>query len=50
MLYSDNYFILQISGLVKSIRMLADMGEPIGQILKKTEVETSYIIMFITNW
>lgn len=39
MLFSDGYYILQITGLAKSMRMLADMQEPIGQILKKTEVE-----------
>lgn len=31
-------FLMQISSLAKSIRVLADMEEPIGRILKKTEV------------
>ncbi|KAK8570635.1 hypothetical protein V6N13_103039 [Hibiscus sabdariffa] len=33
-----NHFVLQIAALAKSIRVIADMEEPIGRILKKTEV------------
>ncbi|KAF8402980.1 hypothetical protein HHK36_011073 [Tetracentron sinense] len=32
------HYILQISSLAKSIRVLADMEEPIGRVLKKTEL------------
>ncbi|KAF9591259.1 hypothetical protein IFM89_003210 [Coptis chinensis] len=35
---------LQISGLAKSIRVLADMEEPIGQILKRTELADGLIL------
>lgn len=31
-------FIMQIPGLSKSIRVLADIEDPIGHVLKKTEV------------
>lgn len=34
----DRVHILQISGLAKSIRTLAEMDEPVGQVLKRTEV------------
>ncbi|KAK4270367.1 hypothetical protein QN277_023409 [Acacia crassicarpa] len=34
----------KISGLAKSLRMLADMEEPIGQILKKTELADKLIL------
>ncbi|KAF7845453.1 delta-1-pyrroline-5-carboxylate synthase-like isoform X2 [Senna tora] len=34
----------KLSGLVKSVRMLADMEEPIGQILKKTELADKLIL------
>ncbi|KAE9611073.1 putative glutamate-5-semialdehyde dehydrogenase, Glutamate 5-kinase [Lupinus albus] len=33
-----------ISGLVKSVRMLADMEEPVGQILKRTELADNLIL------
>ncbi|PPR86781.1 hypothetical protein GOBAR_AA33915 [Gossypium barbadense] len=41
--YENTSFIrlisfLQISGLAKSIRVLADMEDPIGQVLKRTEI------------
>ncbi|CAL0324436.1 unnamed protein product [Lupinus luteus] len=35
---------LQISGLVKSVRRLADMEEPVGQILKRTELADNLIL------
>ncbi|RYR26565.1 hypothetical protein Ahy_B02g060824 isoform B [Arachis hypogaea] len=42
---SDHCFcILQISTLVRSVRMLADMEEPIGQILKRTELADKLIL------
>lgn len=31
-------FIMQIASLSKSIRVLADIDDPIGRVLKKTEV------------
>ena len=35
-------YILQVSTLAKAIRVLASMEEPIGQVLKRTEVRNSY--------
>ncbi|MCL7044903.1 hypothetical protein MKW94_018356 [Papaver nudicaule] len=44
-LYCDSvHFTLQISSLAKSIRVLASMEEPIGQVLKKTELADGLIL------
>lgn len=37
-----HYYCIQISSLAKSIRLLADMEEPIGCVLKKTEVKWAF--------
>ncbi|OIW01013.1 hypothetical protein TanjilG_14196 [Lupinus angustifolius] len=39
----------KISGLVKSVRMLADMEEPVGQILKRTELADNLILEKISS-
>ncbi|KAK8514799.1 hypothetical protein V6N12_057695 [Hibiscus sabdariffa] len=39
-----NHFVLQIAALAKSIRVIADMEEPIGRILKKTELADGLIL------
>ncbi|KAG8374348.1 hypothetical protein BUALT_Bualt11G0122400 [Buddleja alternifolia] len=41
---SKNFKFFQISSLAKSIRTIADMEEPIGQILKKTEIAEGLIL------
>lgn len=41
-LFDLGFCIFQISSLVKSVRLLANMEEPIGQILKRTEVKAPY--------
>lgn len=33
----------QISALANSVRKLADMEEPIGRVIKKTEVKAIYV-------
>ncbi|OVA15569.1 Aspartate/glutamate/uridylate kinase [Macleaya cordata] len=38
------YCVSQISGLAKSVRVLADMEEPIGQVLKRTELADGLIL------
>ncbi|KAK8688853.1 hypothetical protein V6N13_087591 [Hibiscus sabdariffa] len=41
---SRKIFVLQIAALAKSIRVIADMEEPIGRILKKTEIADGLIL------
>ncbi|KAJ0087996.1 hypothetical protein Patl1_31794 [Pistacia atlantica] len=41
------YCSLQISSLAKSIRVLSDMEEPIGRILKRTEVRSTSRILLV---
>ncbi|XP_047312589.1 delta-1-pyrroline-5-carboxylate synthase 1-like [Impatiens glandulifera] len=41
---SHYYYCMQISSLAKSIRLLADMEEPIGCVLKKTELADGLVL------
>lgn len=40
------FVLQQISSLAKSLRMLADMEEPVGQILKRIEVKSKLKTLF----
>lgn len=41
--------MLQLSSLAKAIRTLAKMEEPIGQVLKRTEVRNEYHFVFLLS-